>query len=919
MTSSVVTLTFRPIKVIDVELSQPISTISGLASYETLQVLVRLHGTPLGYLMLPLPNQCCTATELSTAILEKYGWAILKQLTKLGLPRLAEARRFFLDELRELPTPRYSGPLPLVTVVVCTRDRPDDLKRCLDSIQNIDYPNLEILIVDNASNNDQTELLVREHFPSVRYVYEPRPGLSWARNRAIIEASGEIIAYTDDDVIVDAGWITSAVKVFTTDKTVMAVTGLVVPYELEEESQILFERHGGFGRGFEQKRYKVSGDRVPWYLLGGGRYGTGANMLYRRDLFNRIGGFNVALGAGTLSTGCEDHEMYFRVLKAGFTIVYEPSVLVRHRHRRSYKALRSQLASDGIGLYAYFRWAVTNCPAERWGFLWVALWWLWYGNVRRLWISLKYPNRFPRDLIWAELQGCFIGWGRYPKAAKEAAKLAGDPTIAHRPHTLLETRKTDTQKETRFVESTTDAPAVTATQVKNPVAIAIRTVEISNPLQPLIDITDYQTVRVFVTYQRQLLGQLDIHNGGQPVMASQLYDLIAEELTEKLWELNLGLTKELRWAKAMSTVMTDWIVRVEPQASIDSFTETCSVSVIVATYDRPDSLRLCLCSLLAQKIDRSVEIIVVDNHPNSGQTLPIVKELSQVTLVNEPRQGVSYARNSGIARSTGNIIVTVDDDVIVPTNWLETLISPFARPDVMVVTGNILPLELKTSSQQLFELYGGLGRGIEPFEVNGDWFENFPRKAVPTWTLGGTANAAFRSSIFHHPQIGLMDEALGPGMPSGVGEDTYLFYKVLKAGYTLVYQPKAYVWHQHRRTMAALRRQIYNYSKGHVAYNLTTWLQDGDWRGLVQILVGLPLAHLSRTYDRLRGWSEYPISLILLEILGNLAGPWSLWMSHLRVRREGRSQAYTPPNQRYSSAIGADVDCNVVVNTGGDR
>ncbi|MCS6813518.1 MAG: glycosyltransferase, partial [Cyanobacteria bacterium] len=305
-------------------------------------------------------------------------------------------------------------------------------------------------------------------------------------------------------------------------------------------------------------------------------------------------------------------------------------------------------------------------------------------------------------------------------------------------------------------------------------------------------------------------------------------------------------------------------------------------------------------------------------HPASGLTPPIVAEFPGIQLIKEPRRGLAYARNAGIVHSNGDIVVTTDDDVTMPTGWLEQLLAPFTRSDVMIVTGNVLPVELETRAQQLFELYGGLGRGFQPFEVNGNWFEQFPRQPAPVWTLGATANAAFRSCIFQHPQIGLMDEALGPGMPSGVGEDTYLFYKVLKAGYTLVYQPKACVWHKHRRKMSDLRRQLYNYSKGHVAYNLTTWLQDGDWRGLAQVLVGLPLAHLTRTYYRLRGWSDYPISLILLEILGNLAGPWSLGMSRLRVWREGRSQAYRPRNQRYSATMDSDADADVVANTGVD-
>jgi GT2 family glycosyltransferase len=314
------------------------------------------------------------------------------------------------------------------------------------------------------------------------------------------------------------------------------------------------------------------------------------------------------------------------------------------------------------------------------------------------------------------------------------------------------------------------------------------------------------------------------------------------------------------------------------------------VSIVVATLDRPDDLRECLTHLLAQQTDRQVEIVVVDNHPASGLTPPVVAEFPGVKLAAERRRGLAYARNRGFLECRGEIAVATDDDVIAPPDWLENLLPPFADPMVMVVTGNVLPWRLETNAQRLFEIYGGLGRGDEKREVDGDWFRQ-SRAAVPTWSLGATANAAFRASIFDNSRIGLMYEALGPGMPSGVGEDTYLFYKVLKAGYTIVYEPKARVWHKHRSDMPALRKQIFDYSKGHVAYHLTTLSRDGDWRALVNLLALLPATHARRALRRLAGSSEYPLSLILLEAAGNLAGPWALWKSLRRVRREGTSRA----------------------------
>jgi GT2 family glycosyltransferase len=317
--------------------------------------------------------------------------------------------------------------------------------------------------------------------------------------------------------------------------------------------------------------------------------------------------------------------------------------------------------------------------------------------------------------------------------------------------------------------------------------------------------------------------------------------------------------------------------------------------MVVATLDRPDDLRECLRCLAAQVTTRPVEIIVVDNNPDSGLTAPVVAEFPGVVLVDERRKGLAYARNKGFMTSKAEIVVATDDDVIMPPDWLEKLVAPFTLPEVMIVTGNILPFELETEAQRLFETYGGLGRGFNRRVVDKFWFDQF-RAAVPTWTLGATANAAFRASIFSHPQIGLMDEALGPGMPSGVGEDTYLFYKVLKAGYHIVYEPEAWVWHKHRRDLPALRRQIFNYSKGHVAYHLTTLTRDSDWRPLINLAILLPGRHILGALRFLFGKSSYPLSLILYEAAGNLAGPWALWKSRRRVKREGTSR--TDPQNR---------------------
>src|SRR5262249_5403403 len=177
-------------------------------------------------------------------------------------------------------------------------------------------------------------------------------------------------------------------------------------------------------------------------------------------------------------------------------------------------------------------------------------------------------------------------------------------------------------------------------------------------------------------------------------------------------------------------------------------------SIVVATCDRPDDLRRCLRSLVAQTSSAPIEIGVVDNRPASGLTPPVVAEFPGVRLVREERAGASYARNAGFTSTTGDVVVSVDDDVTVPAGWLDALLAPFEREDVAIVTAPLLPVELDTDAQLVFETYGGLGRGFDRFEVDQRWMDAFRWRSVPTWFLGGTANAAFRASVFADPAVG---------------------------------------------------------------------------------------------------------------------------------------------------------------------
>ena len=868
---------FRPIKIADIDLSGPLSALSGLHGYGQVRALVRWHGVPLGEMTLPVESARMEPDALAAAIARELGPRVMGTLVSATLARGPLHSSISIAELleeRPAPPPRQ---LPRMSVAVCTRDRADHLRDCLQAIERQVVPPHEVIVVDNASSSDQTRDLVQQDFPSIRYVHEPRPGLDWARNRAIAEASGDVLAFTDDDVLVDARWTAAIAAAFADRPEIDALTGLVLPAEIETEAQWLFERYGGFGRGFVRRVFHVAPQSPAASAerhVGTGKFGTGANMAFRRILFERIGGFDPALDVGTPTNGGGDLELFFRVVAEGGTLFYEPHAIVRHRHRRSRHALRRQIAGNGVGFYSHLVRTARAYPEARRPVALFGLWWLWWWNVRRPLKALLKLDRLPLSLYVTELWASLIAPLRY----RQAVKLSQAVERSH-----------------------ADGPAVPPPRRSfpppadpQPERVAVRSVDVAEPIQPLTDISGYRSVRLFVFQRGDPLGWVEVSTEGLPMSAADVCDAAARAGWPKLV---IRGTPSIAGRGVLARALLDLLDKQQPIEQPPALSPSVSASVVVATRDRPDDLRRCLASLVRQRTERRVELIVVDNNPSSGLTPAVTRDFAGVKLIAEPRPGLSYARNAGILESNSHIVIATDDDVIADKDWIERLVAPFGQDDVMVVTGNVFPAELEAVAQRRFESYGGLSRGFERFEFSEERMRRC-RRAVPTWRIGSTANAAFRASIFSDPRIGLLDEALGAGTPTGCSEDTYLFYKVLKAGYRIVYEPGAYVWHLHRKTNVALRQQLFNYSKGHVAYHLTTLLRDRDPRALIRLAVELPMAHAMRIYHRLRGWTDYPIALVLFEAVGNAVGPWALWQSRRRVRRMGRSGRPLPDEVR---------------------
>ncbi|MEV6305254.1 glycosyltransferase [Actinoplanes sp. NPDC051861] len=422
------TTTVRPAAVLDIELTEPLRRVEAYSAdgRRVLQAwaLVRVFTEPLGTVLVDVPERGLAPEQLAAAIDAELGPAVRSRLGSVPVhgylpatePEFLASRRAVL------------AAAPEITVVICTRERPGALARCLDSLLAQQYPNFRVLVVDNAPATEATAEVVRSaaRRAPVEYLREPRAGLSFARNAAVAAAPGEILAWIDDDETADPHWLAEVARALVDNPGADVVSGVIVPAELETRAQLWFEQFGGHskGRGFTPASFgpHTAHLQSPLYPLP--PFGTGANMTFRPGVIERIGGWDTALGAGTPAMGSEDTLAFTQVLLSGGTIVYQPTAVTHHYHRPDFEGLHKQMVGYGTGLTA----AYTSLLIQQPGLLWrlmklapTALRDLTGSDSLRV---STLQDDFPRELLSANRRGMIAGPRAYLRGRRAArAKL----------------------------------------------------------------------------------------------------------------------------------------------------------------------------------------------------------------------------------------------------------------------------------------------------------------------------------------------------------------------------------------------------------------------------------------------------------------------------------------------------------------
>ena len=250
---------------------------------------------------------------------------------------------------------------PVVTVIVCTRDRPQLLENCLVALVRQTHPNFDILIVDNA-RLPQVRDICRRH--GVEYCHEPVPGLSRARNTGARVARGAIVAYIDDDAIPNPDWLSALVRDFE-NPAVAAVTGQIRYVKACDRTRLMLSDDAPYEMAARSRNAFDQGTQAWFAKACFGGIGDGGNMAFRRDLIAGPAIFDERLGRGQTLDGGEEHVAFMSLISHGYRVTHTPEAVIRHPGPATPEQQRARHFNNLRSSIAYLMFLFAEFPTHR--------------------------------------------------------------------------------------------------------------------------------------------------------------------------------------------------------------------------------------------------------------------------------------------------------------------------------------------------------------------------------------------------------------------------------------------------------------------------------------------------------------------------------------------------------------------------
>lgn len=761
------------------------------------------------------------------------------------------------------------------TVVVSTYDerRWGDLLACLRSLRRQTCRPFETVVV--VDHNPELLERARCAFPDLIVMGNRRArGLAGARNSGVDVATGDVVAFIDDDAYAEPQWLARLIEALANPEVVGAGGALLPAWPGRRPRWFPPEFQWVIGCSYAGLPETPAPVRNP----------IGANMAVRANVLREVGGFREGQGgdapreipsrgvvraAGNVP---DDTELAIRVsrLRPGAVWMYEPRAVVHH-------TVTAERASLGYFLRRCFEEGSGKANLSR-----------QLGSTDSLGAERHHLlTVLPRALTYSLAD--FFG-GDAAGAQRAAAIVAGTASAAlgFLSAALGGRRRRPRRRRARDLEPA--SPDFAPTRVEE--------IELCEALPRLgrggvASGAAYSSCLCLVRLHGQPLGTLDIPLHGDGLGPEELASRIQAELGGAV-AAHLradGLAREpLRAEGLKGPAHPRCNARLERLLGDPPF-----VSIAIVTRGRPQRVLRTMRSIAAGNYPRErYEVLVVDTPLDGEPPLRFKRgdldEDVSVRVLLEPEPGISLARNTGLREASGEFVVFADDDVDVGPSWLAALIAGFDRGErVGAVSGPTLPATLERPTERWFEGFGGLQRGFEARLFSLD----DPPAAEPLFPFVPGALGSGRSMAFRRRtllELGGFDEALGPPTPTLAGEDIEALLRVLLAGNQVVHEPAALVRHAHPRDYAMLRRRMWGYGLGLSACVTRSVLHRPRLLGtlLRRAPRAVAFAVSPRSPKNEHRQADYPRELIWLELAGLAIGPLAYVRSRLRLGRRDR-------------------------------